>query len=60
MIAPATVQVAKDFGITNNVLIAMTTSIFILGYGKVFLLFVSFQTDPHTCIVMNSHWAPGV
>jgi hypothetical protein len=37
MIAPAANQVAEQFGITSNVLIAMTTSIFILGYGKYFL-----------------------
>ena len=34
MIAPAAAQVAKEFGITSNVLVAMTTSIFVLGYGK--------------------------
>ncbi|KAF8800056.1 MFS polyamine transporter [Phlegmacium glaucopus] len=33
MIAPAAAQVATDFGITNNVVIAMTTSVFILGYA---------------------------
>ena len=38
MIAPAAAQVAEEFGITNNVLVAMTTSIFILGYGEYFHL----------------------
>ena len=38
MIAPAAAQVAEEFGITSNVLVAMTTSIFILGYGEYFLL----------------------
>lgn len=33
MIAPATGQVATDLGITSNALIAMTTSIFVLGYA---------------------------
>ncbi|KAH9476321.1 Efflux pump vrtL [Psilocybe cubensis] len=33
MIAPASDQVAHDFGITNDVLIAMTTSVFLLGYA---------------------------
>ena len=37
MIAPAAEQVAEQLGITSNVLIAMTTSIFILGYGEYFL-----------------------
>ena len=36
MIAPAAAQVAEEFGITSNVLVAMTTSIFILGYGECF------------------------
>ena len=40
MIAPAAAQVAEDLNITSNVLIAMTTSIFILGYGE--LLFCTF------------------
>ena len=34
MIAPASAQVAEQLGITSNVLVAMTTSIFILGYGE--------------------------
>ncbi|TFK37877.1 MFS polyamine transporter [Crucibulum laeve] len=33
MIAPASAQVAQDFGITSSVLIAMTTSVFVLGYA---------------------------
>lgn len=33
MVAPATDQIAKEFGITNSVLVAMTTSIFVIGYG---------------------------
>lgn len=33
MVAPATDVIASQFGITNEVLIAMTTSIFILAYG---------------------------
>ena len=37
MMAPASAQVAKHFGITNSVLVAMATSIFILGYGEYFL-----------------------
>jgi hypothetical protein len=39
MIAPAADQVAQQLGITNNVLVAMTTSIFVLGYGKYFLYY---------------------
>jgi hypothetical protein len=34
MIAPASAQLASDFGITSSVLTAMTISVFILGYGK--------------------------
>ncbi|KDQ61903.1 hypothetical protein JAAARDRAFT_123222 [Jaapia argillacea MUCL 33604] len=39
MIAPASDQVAQQFGITSSVLIAMTTSIFVLAYaiGPLFL-----------------------
>ncbi|KAH9476320.1 Efflux pump vrtL [Psilocybe cubensis] len=39
MVAPATEQVAQKFGITSTVLIAMTTSVFVLGYavGPLFL-----------------------
>lgn len=34
MVAPAASQIAMDFGITSDVLIAMTTSVFVLGFGK--------------------------
>ena len=37
MIAPAATQVAEQLGITSNVLVAMTISVFILGYGEYFL-----------------------
>ncbi|KAF7327036.1 MFS polyamine transporter [Mycena kentingensis (nom. inval.)] len=39
MIAPATAEVADEFGVTNQVLIAMMTSIFVLAYaiGPLFL-----------------------
>ncbi|THH06070.1 hypothetical protein EW145_g4340 [Phellinidium pouzarii] len=39
MVAPATDQIAEQFGITSTVVIAMTTSIFVLGYafGPLFL-----------------------
>ncbi|KAI5120744.1 hypothetical protein M0805_007818 [Coniferiporia weirii] len=33
MVAPATDQIAKEFGTTNTVIIAMTTSVFVLGYA---------------------------
>ena len=33
MVAPATKQLAQDFGETNTAIIAMMTSIFVLGYG---------------------------
>ena len=35
MIAPASDQVAEQFGATNTVVIAMMTSIFVLAYGTV-------------------------
>jgi hypothetical protein len=34
MIAPASEKVAQQFGTTNPVLIAMTTSVFVLAYGE--------------------------
>ncbi|KAG6910339.1 hypothetical protein DXG01_011407 [Tephrocybe rancida] len=33
MVAPATLSVAADFGVTDNTIIAMMTSIFVLGYA---------------------------
>ncbi|TDL15898.1 MFS polyamine transporter [Rickenella mellea] len=38
MVAPAANQVAKEFGVTNTVVIAMTTSMFVLGqaFGPLF------------------------
>ncbi|KAF8178937.1 MFS polyamine transporter [Pholiota molesta] len=33
MVAPATEQIAQQFGITNNVLMAIITSVFVLGYS---------------------------
>ncbi|KDR79428.1 hypothetical protein GALMADRAFT_117698 [Galerina marginata CBS 339.88] len=33
MVAPATEQIAEQFGITSPILIAMTTSVFVLGYA---------------------------
>lgn len=37
MVAPATEQIASEFGVTSNVLIAMTTSVFVLGYGTCYI-----------------------
>lgn len=39
MIAPASGQLAEEFGITNEVIIALTTSVFVLAYavGPLFL-----------------------
>lgn len=34
MVAPATDQIAEQFGIHSTVIIAMTTSVFVVGYGK--------------------------
>ena len=34
MIAPASEQLASQFGITNGSILAMVTSVFVLGYGK--------------------------
>ena len=36
MIAPATDQLADQFGVTNNAVIALMTSIFVLAYGTFF------------------------
>jgi hypothetical protein len=38
MVAPAANQLAGDFGVTNTAVIAMMTSVFVLGYGQLFLL----------------------
>lgn len=32
MVAPASLQIAHDFNITSTVVMAMTTSVFVLGY----------------------------
>lgn len=34
MVAPATLQIAGEFGVTSTAIIAMMTSVFVLGYGK--------------------------
>jgi hypothetical protein len=34
MVAPAIDQVASAFGIDNDVVLALTTSIFVLAFGK--------------------------
>lgn len=34
MVAPATEQIAREFGIQSSVVIAMTTSVFVLAYGE--------------------------
>jgi hypothetical protein len=38
MIAPASTQLAERFDIHSSVLLAMTTSVFILGYGEYFVI----------------------
>ena len=48
MIAPAAAQVSEQFGITNKTLVAMTTSIYILGYGEYFL-----YAPPHPGFFLN-------
>lgn len=42
MVAPATEQIAREFGITNTVIIAMTTSVFVLAFGE-YLVFSRFE-----------------
>lgn len=51
MIAPAAAQVAEQLGITSNALVAMTTSIFILGYGE--YLFILLYALPHPDIQIS-------
>ena len=60
MIAPATAQVAREFGITNNVLIAMTTSVFVLGYGKHSPVAFRSRRMLHFIFFMNSRWTPSM
>lgn len=38
MVAPATETIATQFGVTNTVVIAMMTSVFVLAYGTYFSL----------------------
>lgn len=49
MISPASEAVAQQFGITNNVIIAMTTSIFVLAYGKYLYVFVTYHASNICC-----------
>ena len=39
MIAPASGQLAEQFGIESSVVIALTTSVFVLAYGRLVRLF---------------------
>ena len=55
MIAPAATQVAEQLGITSNVLVAMTISIFILGYGEYFLP-VYYAPPPHPRFSFTFSW----
>lgn len=48
MVAPASDQLAASFGITNNAVIALTTSIFVLAYGA-FNLFPFRDLRSHIC-----------
>jgi hypothetical protein len=41
MIAPASRQVAEQFDIHSTVILAMTTSVFVLGYG----VYISFSSQ---------------
>lgn len=50
MIAPATDQLAEQFGITSDVVMAMTTSIFVLGYGTISLGCQTFPTCGSFCL----------
>ena len=52
MVAPATNQVAAQFGIHNSIIIALTTSIFVLAYGKSNLL----QCVGSVSFEMGSRW----
>ncbi|KAG5351217.1 hypothetical protein C0989_007368, partial [Termitomyces sp. Mn162] len=48
MVAPATLQIAGEFGVTNTAIIAMMTSVFVLGFGKPSRLSdTHFESDSH-------------
>jgi hypothetical protein len=50
MIAPAAGQVASAFGIHSDVILALTTSIFVLAYGKP----VWWMLGPHLSIKLRT------
>lgn len=58
MIAPAASQVAEQFGITSSVLVAMTTSIFVLGYGEYYFLLYTPPYPDFQLLFTNSRWTP--
>ena len=43
MIAPTSLAMAADFGITSSTVIALTITVFVLAYGKCCL---AFENDP--------------
>ena len=54
MVAPATSQIVDEFGITNSVIQAMVTSVFILGYGKSGL---PIKINYWSCPKPSVHWS---
>jgi hypothetical protein len=54
MIAPASGQLAEQFGIHSSVLLAMTTSVFVLGYGGTCCIY---RRQPRLIYRHHSFWA---
>lgn len=54
MVAPAIDQVASAFGIDNDVVLALTTSIFVLAFGKWMCRIARYPTDqPNYVLAMG-------
>jgi len=53
MVAPASRQIAEQFGVTSSVLIAMTVSVFVLGFGMLSVLRVKMKLIQYQPLV---HW----
>ena len=55
MVAPASDQLAAQFGITNSAIIALTISVFVLAYGKLKST-LSLCPGDSDCIYVFSIW----
>lgn len=56
MIAPASGNLAKEFGITSDIIVALTTSVFVLAYGTFLSQTISSSVEMDFLLV--SYWPP--